>query len=135
MASYKRIFALIFIIALIIAISSAARNKNRIVPEGILYNGNTVVMGTRDPNGKDHIVRMQFVYVRAKLFQKVQYQETFYTPRNEVITQIHVEDVTRHATGSRVELINNGPGCQNATLRFFSKWNSGIDKAVLLYGY
>lgn len=131
--SYKWILDLIFIIELV-ATSSAVR----VVPEeAIIPNEqNVLIIGTRDPNGNDHLVRIKFVSVRAKLFRRVEYQETFHTPRNEIITQVRVQaNPMMHASGTRTTLIDNGPGFQNVTLNFISKKNSRIEQVVMLYGY
>lgn len=131
MASYKKIFALIVIITLA-ATSTATRN--RIVPEEILYNGHSTVIGERDPNENDYVAFAFTVTRRAKLLGWVELVQTFHTWRQETITQIRVEDPGMRLTGGRVEVINNGPGSQNVTLKFYSSFNSGIYKDVVLYG-
>ena len=106
----------------------------KVVPEGIIPNQpNGLIIGRRAPN--DHLVRIRFVSIRARLFQKIQHRETFHTPGHEIITQIRVEaDPMMHVFGVRTSLINNGPGFQNVTLNFISKKNSGIEQVVMLYG-
>lgn len=133
MASYKRVFALILIIKLVTT-SSAFRARTRIVPEGQASNGHDTVIGRRAPNGVDHVAFVDIVHIPAIPFWTVQHEETFHTQRQEIITQVRVEDVTMVVTGGRVQRINNGPGFQNVTLKFYSEWNSGIDKVVALYG-
>lgn len=138
MASYKRIFALILIAALI-STSSAARGGKQIVPEGnirVLDGKGTLtasIAGVTVPN--ERVALTELISEPPKLFGRFNHVETFRTPENQIISQVRVTDVAgeMYTPGGHIELNNNGPGFKNVTLKFFSSWNSGIRKNVILY--
>lgn len=105
------------------------------VPEAQTSNGHDMVIGKRDVNGNGHLTFINTVLKRFRLLERVKHVQTMYTWRQDTITQIHVEDVTMHVTGSRDEVISSGPGFTNITLKFINKWNCGFRKYVILYGH
>lgn len=143
MAPNRRVYALLFILNLFF-ISSTARKKNRIIPDetigiirGAVAHGKFEAgeIGARIQN--DYRLFMVGVYIRpARFFGTVQRERIFQTPKNEIITMVRIEDpeYLPAYTGGLVRITNNGPGFRNVTLKFYSKWNTGINKIVTLYG-
>ena len=129
MASIK-IFALIFIIKFVT--SSLAV---RVVPLGEISNGHGLIIGRRAPLGYDEVLLVERISIPARHLRRVRHEETFHTPNHEIITQVRVDDPTMEVTGVQVTLIDKGPGYENVTLSFLSRWNSGIEKVVVLFGH
>ena len=127
---FSRIFTLIFIIKLV-ALSLAVR----VVPDGYTFPEREIRLreGIRGQN--DYIVQHQFVSIPARRYRVIEYEEIFHTARNQIITQVLVEDGALHEPELRVRLIRNGVGYQNVTLKFISARNSGIVQRVTLFGH
>lgn len=143
MALYKSIFVLIFIVQFV-AISSAARDRSRIVPVGTIrvlqsYRRRFIagIAGTCISIITDHVALEKSVLLPTHpKGDIISHEETFRTQGNEIIIQVRISDVTeRPSPGGHIELINNGPGSRSVTLKFFSTPNSGIHKTVWLYGH
>ena len=124
---FSRIFTLIFIIKLV-ALSLAVR----VVPEGFIREIR-LQEGIRQAN--DHIVQYQVLHITATRFRINEHEEIFHTEGNQIITQVLVMDGAFHEFGVRVEIIRNGVGYQNVTLRFISARSSAMVQVVMLFGH
>ena len=130
MAYFSRILTLILIIKLV-ALSTTVR----VIPYGYTFPEREIRFREGIRRQNDCIVQHQFLSIPARRYRVVEYEEIFHTARNQIITEVLVEDGALHDPALRVRLIHNGVGYQNVTLKFISARNSGIVQWVTLYGH
>lgn len=138
MASYKRIIGSILILQLVS--TSASRNNNKIAPDDIIQVRNGQGVNGRFEEafigrmcGDDYEALSRSVHLpAASPFGKVEREINFATRDNEIITMIRVDNIGNNR--GWVEVTGYGPGFTNVTLKFTSRWNTGIDKHITLFG-